>query len=123
MNKLKIWILKNLVNKYRGTAVTYTVAAAASWILARLAEAPGWAQDAVSSVVTSLSDGKITELNHATLTVVLTPLVASAIQAIINAYQAVGAEQIQADNGSKVDGLIGPATIRENREANEGKRK
>lgn len=121
MNKLKLWVLKNLVNKYYGTAVTYTVAAASSWILARMADAPGWLQDAVSSVVTALSDGKITELNTETLTVALTPLVASLIQAIIAAYQAIGIEKVQDANGSVVDGLAGPDTVKENKLANQGR--
>lgn len=123
MNKLKLWVLKTLVNKYYGTAVTYTVAAAAGWLLSLIATAPGWVQESISSVVTALSKGEITELNEETLTVALTPLVASLIQAIIAAYQATGIEKVQEANGSVVDGLAGPATIRENREANEGKRK
>lgn len=121
MNKLKLWVLKNLVNKYYGTAVTYTVAAAAGWLLALIATAPGWVQESISSVVTALSKGEITELNAETLTVALTPLVASLLQAIIAAYQAVGVEKVQEANGSVIDGLAGLDTIKENILANEGR--
>jgi lysozyme family protein len=111
MKKIKELILKNLINKYRGAAVSAAVGYAVSFILAKVATGPEWLQGLVSSVVSSISDGEITELNAATLTAALTPVVAYIVNAAVNAYQSNNIEKIQQSTGEVVDGWAGPETV------------
>ena len=111
MKKIKALILKNLINKYRGAAAAYIVGASVSATISYLAEGPQWIGGLVSQLLTAVSQGEITEINAATLTLVMTPLVASAVQAAINAYQSAGVEKIQKANGEEVDGWVGKRTI------------
>lgn len=111
MKKLKALILRNLINKYRGAAASYIVGASVSAAIAYLADGPEWIGGLLLQVLSATSGGEITEINPATLTLVLTPLVASAVQAAVNAYQAAGVERIQKANGEQEDGWVGERTI------------
>lgn len=108
---MKTWFLKKLANKYAGAATAWAVGASVSGITAYLANGPAWVGQVVSSVLSATSQGEITEVNPMTLTLVLTPLVASAIQAGIGMIQASNIEKIQEQTGEVVDGWAGPETV------------
>lgn len=111
MNKIKTWFLKSLANKYAGAATAWAVGAASSGILSYIASGPSWVGKAVATVLSATSQGQITEVNAATLTVVLTPIVASLVQAGIGMIQSSNIEKIQQSTGEIVDGWAGPETV------------
>jgi hypothetical protein len=111
MSKMKKWLLKSLANKYAGAITSYGVGAAVSAILSYVASGPEWVGKALTAILSATSEGEITEINAMTLTVVLTPLVASAVQAGIGFLQSANIEKIQENNGAVVDGLAGPDTV------------
>lgn len=111
MTKMKTWFLKKLANKYVGAATAWAVGAATSAILSYVASGPSWVGEALVTVLKATSKGEITEINAATLTVILTPIVASALQAGIGMIQSSNIEKIQEQNGAVVDGLAGPDTV------------
>jgi len=111
MNKMKSWFLKSLANKYAGAATAWAVGASVSGILSYVASGPSWVGTALTTVLKATSEGAITEVNAATLTVILTPIVASAVQAGIGMIQSANIEKIQAASGEIVDGWAGPETV------------
>ncbi len=111
MSKIKKWLLKSLANKYAGAIVAWGVGASVSGILSYVASGPSWVGKALATVLEATSQGEITEVNAATLTVVLTPIVASLVQAGIGFIQSSGIEKVQEANGDIVDGHIGERTI------------
>ena len=108
---MKTWFLKSLANKYAGAATAWAVGASVSGILSYVASGPSWVGKALTTVLSATSEGAITEVNAATLTVVLTPIVASAVQAGIGIIQSANIEKIQQSTGEVVDGWAGPATV------------
>lgn len=112
MKKLKALILKNLINKYRGAAVAWTVGAIVSFVFAKIASGPEWIGNIVNGAMEAISQGQITELNATTLTAILTPIVASGFQAVVNAIQANNVAKIQKANGEVADGWAGEKTVK-----------
>ena len=108
---MKKWFLKSLANKYAGAATAWAVGAATSGILSYVASGPSWVGKAITTVLSATSEGTITEVNAATLTVVLTPIVASAVQAGIGMIQSANIEKIQEQTGEVVDGWAGDNTV------------
>jgi hypothetical protein len=112
MSKIKKWFITKMVRKYQGPAVAWAVGAAASAAVSYLAQGPAWIGKVLQSVLEAASGGQITEVNAATLTIVLTPIFASIAQAVVNAIQTAGIEEIQEANGEKIDGWVGEKTIK-----------
>ena len=108
---MKKWFLKSLANKYAGAATAWAVGAASSGILSYVASGPSWVGKALTTVLSATSEGAITEVNAATLTVVLTPIVASAVQAGIGMIQSSNIQKIQEQTGEVADGWAGPETV------------
>ena len=106
------FLKKKLINKYKGTVITYVVTGTVTFIIAKFATAPEWAQGLIEGVLKSLSDGQITELNPATLTAAITPLVVSGIQFAINYTQSAAIEKQQEKNGDVVDGWLGDDSLK-----------
>ena len=108
---MKSWFLKSLANKYAGAATAWAVGASVSGILSYVASGPSWIGGALTTVLKATSEGAITEVNAATLTVVLTPIVASAVQAGIGMIQSSNIKKIQEATGEVADGWAGPETV------------
>jgi len=108
---MKMWFMKSLANKYAGAATAWAVGASVSGILSYVASGPSWVGSALTTVLKATSEGAITEVNAATLTVVLTPIVASAVQAGIGMIQSSNIQKIQKASGEVADGWAGPETV------------
>ena len=111
MSKIKTWFLKSLANKYAGAATAWAVGASVSAILSYVASGPSWIGQALTTFLSATSEGNITEINEMTLTVILTPIIASAVQAGIGMIQSAGIEKIQEQSGEVVDGWAGDETV------------
>ena len=111
MSKMKTWFLKSLANKYAGAATAWAVGAASSGIVSYVASGPSWVGKALTTVLSATSEGSITEVNELTLAVVLTPIIASAVQAGIGMIQSSNIKKIQEATGEVADGWAGPETV------------
>lgn len=101
-----------MVKKYQGPAVAWVVGLLVSGVLNYIAEGNEWVGKALLSILSAASQGNITEVNGVVLTSVLTPIVASIIQAVVAAVQGNGIEEVQKANGDLPDRWIGPETIK-----------
>tara|TARA_R110000772_G_scaffold199523_1_gene310121 strand:+ start:2316 stop:2660 length:345 start_codon:yes stop_codon:yes gene_type:complete len=109
---MKKRIIKIFMGKFSGPITSWATGAVVAYLLSLLVTAPEWALKLLNGLVEALTSGQFTEINAASLTLIIAPIIASLMQAGINYAKTSGIEKIQEANGSVVDGWVGENTIR-----------